>query len=55
VVMVSVCRQHRQVIQYIAPHEHEKLSQVRHDWDRDGKGRRRGGMTMRRRRRRRRK
>ncbi len=28
VVRVSVFRQHRQVIQYIAPHEHEKLSQA---------------------------
>lgn len=28
VVRISVFRQHRQVIQYIAPHESEKLSQV---------------------------
>jgi len=27
-VRISVFRQHRQVIQYIAPHEHEKLSQA---------------------------
>lgn len=29
VVRITVFRQHRQTIQYIAPHEHEKLSQVR--------------------------
>ncbi len=28
VVRVTVFRQHRQVIQYVAPHEHEKLSQA---------------------------
>lgn len=29
IVRITVHRQHRQTIQYIAPHEHEKLSQVR--------------------------